>query len=244
MIPMNLDLETRSTCNRTCPTCMRNSHPDKEAVSPWFAPNYLPEHIIYDAIEQMFGVPEFGKTVCLNYYNEPLMDERIPHICREIKLKFPQLNELYFHSNGDLLKEETAKELDGVPDRIVFTLYMDDPVKSKRAEWIKSLFNKTNIVLITNSVHVPTHYSPGYPVKEMAEKHRMNTCLEPSMRVVINHRRQYMLCCDDLIGNFDLGTFPETSIAEHMVRRREIQADLKVPGGRLKYKHCEACPRT
>ena len=243
MILFNLDFETTSTCNRVCPTCIRNSHPNREIAVPWFTPNYLPEEVIYGAIEEAQKMPLFGGTVCLNHYNEPLTDERITNIAKTIKEKF-DLKELYMHTNGDLMTEATAQELDGSLDRIVVTFYMGNPVKAKRNLWVKSLFKKTEVVTITNSVHVPTHYSPEYPVRELAEKHKMHTCLEPSMRIVINHRCQYLLCCDDFNGNFGLGTYPEISLADHWEQKMKIQDDLLSPGGRLKYRHCETCPRT
>jgi|SRR3972149_864951 len=243
MILFNLDFETVSTCNRTCPTCIRNSHPDREIAAPWFAPNYLPEKVIYDAIAEAQEMPLFGGVVCLNHYNEPLTDERITDIAKTIKEKF-KLNELYLHTNGDFMTEEIAKNFDGVLDRIVVTFYMDNPIKEQRNLWVKSLFKKTNVVTITDSVHVPTHYSPGYPVKELAEKYKTRPCTEPSMRIVINHRRQYLLCCDDFNGNFGLGTYPEIHLADHWEQKMKIQDNLLVSGGRLKYHHCETCPRT
>jgi hypothetical protein len=65
------------------------------------------------------------------------------------------------------------------------------------------------------------------------------------MRVVINHRRQYLLCCDDVIGNFDLGTFPETSIKDYWFgeKHMEIMNNLKSIGGRLLHPYCATCPR-
>lgn len=47
-ILFNLDLETKSTCNRVCPTCLRNSHPDRVAVHPrciYGEPEPLPDWV-------------------------------------------------------------------------------------------------------------------------------------------------------------------------------------------------------
>ena len=52
MIEFNLDFETVSTCNRTCPPCLRNSHPDRELLASWFNPNYLDESVIYSAVQE------------------------------------------------------------------------------------------------------------------------------------------------------------------------------------------------
>ena len=238
-----LDFETISTCNRTCPTCIRNSHPDREALSSWFTPNYLGMETIKDALDQAVGLG-FKGGVCLSHYNEPLMDERIPEISSLVR-SYPQFYTVYFHTNGDYLTEEIAKDLDGRLDRIVFSLYMDEPKKTERKGWIQSLFHKTKAEVITQSDHIATHFSPSFDVEALAEQNRMKDCKEPQIRVVINHRRQYLLCCDDVIGNFDLGTFPETSIEKYWFgeKRMKIMNDLNVAGGRLKYAYCSTCPR-
>lgn len=242
MIKFNLDFETVSTCNRVCPTCLRNSHPDRELLSPWFSPNYLPADVIYSAIGEALNMELFSGTVCLNHYNEPFTDKRISDIAWHIKKNFP-LQSLYMHSNGDLVTDELAKEIDGSLDKIIFTLYMGEPVKSKRYEWLKSLFHETELVFILDPVHVPTHFSPAYPVAQMARDHIDHTCMEPSMRIVLNHQGKYLLCCDDLSGNFGLGTYPEISLQDHWSQKMKMQERLMQPGGRRDFSHCTICPR-
>lgn len=68
-----LDLETISTCNRTCPTCLRNSHPDREAMKSWFELRYLEVEIIEEALRQVRELGFVG-GVRLSHFNEPLMD--------------------------------------------------------------------------------------------------------------------------------------------------------------------------
>jgi len=238
-----LDLETVSTCNRTCPTCIRNSHPDREALSPWFELNLLPVEIIEEALDQCADLG-FTGGVCLSHYNEPLMDRRLPEIAELVK-SYGKFSPVFLNTNGDFINEERAEELDGKLDKIIVTLYMDEPVKTYRKNWIKTLFKYTHPEIITMSDHIPTHFSPKFDVEALAEKHRNKPCSEPQMHVIINHRREYLLCCDDVIGNFDLGTFPETSIRDYWFgeKNMEIMNNLKNTGGRLKYSYCSTCPR-
>jgi len=238
----NLDFETSSTCNRACPTCLRNSHPDRDALQSWFESSFLSDSVIFQALDEAAEHPDFSWTTCLSFYNEPLMDKRIAEITQKIKRYYPDMF-VYFHTNGDYLHEEIVETLDGVLDRLVVTLYQDEPKKSERATWVHTLFSKTVVDVITQSAHIPTHFSPAYDVKALAEKHVNHTCLEPSRRIVINHRRQFLLCCDDLIGEFDLGTFPEKSIEEHWEEKKKIQSKLSVNGGRKWHPYCVSCPR-
>jgi len=238
-----IDFETISTCNRTCPTCIRNSHPEREKVQSFFELNLLPTKIVRLALDQC---AELGFTggVCLSHYNEPLMDNRIADIAILAK-SYGQFKPIFLNTNGDFLTEELAQSLDGVLDKIIVSLYMDEPKKSERGNWIKTLFNHTEPVIITMSDHIATHFSPAFDVEELAKQHIDNPCGEPATRVIINHRQQYLACCDDVVGNFDMGTFPETSIHDHWFggKRQSMIINLREKGGRRKYEYCSSCPR-
>ena len=239
-----LDLETCSMCNRACPTCIRNSHPNRAKIWSWFEPNLLPMEVIKEALDQCVRMG-FDGGVCLSHYNEPLMDNRIAEIAELVK-SYNNFKPIFLNTNGDFLTEELAQSLDGVLDRILVSLYMDEPIKSERARWVESLFKKTEAIPLTMSKHIATHFSPAFDVKSLSEMRREHPCTESRIRVIINHRQQFLLCCDDVVGNFDLGTFPETSIKDYWFgeKHSQIVNDLKVRGGRHKHKYCHACPRT
>jgi len=151
----------------------------------------------------------------------------------------------YINTDGDYIIPELAERLDGAFEEIIVSLYMKEPIKSQRAEWIPTLFNKTKIEIITKSDHIPSHFSPKFDVKGLADKYRDNPCVEPAMRCIINHRRQFTLCCEDVIGNFDLGTLPETSIEDYWFgKRATIQETLEKSGGRRWHSYCASCPKS
>lgn len=236
-----LDLETVSSCNRACPTCLRNSHPNREAMQSWFEKKYLSVELIEEALIQ---VKEMGFTggVRLSHFNEPTMDERLPDLAWLVRYYGYKP---YINTDGDFITEELAGKLDGAFEQIIVTLYMKDPVKSKRAAWLRTLFHRTELVINTDSRHIPSHFSPGFDVQALANQYRGNPCHEPAMRVIINHKGQFTLCCEDVIGNFDLGTFPETSIKDYWFgRRAEIQETLAVAGGRNWHPYCASCPKS
>jgi MoaA/NifB/PqqE/SkfB family radical SAM enzyme len=212
-------------------------------LQPWFEKNLLPTEIIEEALDE---VAEMGFTsgVCLSHYNEPLMDERIVYIANMVK-SYGLFKPIFLNTNGDFLTEELARALDGVLDRILVSLYMDEPKKSERARWIESIFHTTEAIPLTHSTHIATHFSPAFDVVSLAVNHRDNKCDEPKVRVVISHNRQFLLCCDDVVGNFDLGTFPETSIKDYWFgeKHTQIVRDLAERGGRRKHDYCASCPR-
>lgn len=236
-----LDLETISTCNRTCPTCIRNSHPDREAIKSWFELHYLEKGLIEEALWQVREMGFEGK-IRLSHFNEPLMDERLPDLARLVQ---SYGYKAYINTDGDFITPELAEKLDGVFEEIIVSLYMKEPIRTQRALWIPTLFKKTKMQMITQSDHIPSHFSPKFDVKGLAEKYVEHPCREPAMRCIINHRGRFTLCCEDVVGNFDLGTFPETSIKDYWFSRRaEIQEKLAETGGRHWHPYCEACPKS
>lgn len=236
-----LDIETISTCNRTCPTCIRNSHPDREAIKSWFELHYLEESVIEEALRQVREMGFEGR-VRLSHFNEPLMDERLPDLARLVK---SYGYEAHINTDGDFITPELAERLDGAFEEIIVSLYMKEPIKSQRAAWIPTLFKKTRVQMITQSDHIPSHFSPKFDVKALAEEYIEHPCVEPAMRCIINHKGQFTLCCEDVIGNFDLGTFPETSIENYWLgKRAKIQEGLAEVGGRHWHPYCEACPKS
>jgi organic radical activating enzyme len=236
-----LDLELSSSCNRTCPGCIRNSHPQRQKLKSWFKPNYMPIETIKEALEQCVKM-NFPGEVCLSHYNEPLMDERLPEIAA---LVHSYGFSTFLNTNGDFITPELAKKLDGHLDKIIVSLYMGEPVKSRRKKWIETLFHQTEMVVNTMSDHIATHFSPIFDVKSLAEQHLDNPCTDPRLHCIINHRGQYLLCCDDVIGNFDLGKFPDIGIEDYWFgeKHKTILENLISAGRRRLYDYCSTCPR-
>ncbi|MBN8478212.1 MAG: SPASM domain-containing protein [Burkholderiales bacterium] len=236
-----LEIETRSTCNRACAGCLRNSHPDRGAVSPWFEVNELPTATIIRLFDEAV-VLGFQGIVCLQHYNEPLQDARLPDLARAAKVR--GFAYVFTCTNGDFLDQERAAALDGVIDELQVALYMDEPQKTKREAWIRSLFAKTRLTF-TGGGFIPTHFSPLYPVEALARRNAGHPCHEPLRRMIVNHRGDMLFCCDDLIGHFELGSVHQHTIEElwYSDRHQDLVLTLQHEGGRSVHAHCLSCPR-
>jgi radical SAM protein with 4Fe4S-binding SPASM domain len=237
----HLEIETSSRCNRSCAACIRNSHPDREALRPWFEDALLPT----EAIERIFREARdlgFSGPVCLQHYNEPVLDERLAELGRKAKLL--GFSYVFTCTNGDLVTEAKAAELDGCFDEILVALYMAEPVKSRREAWLRSLFRQT-LLTFTGGGFIPTHFSPLYDVAALAAQHRALPCREPLRRMIVNHRGDMLLCCDDVIGHFELGNIRDHSLEELWFgeRHQSLVRALGEPGGRSAHPHCQSCPR-
>jgi len=236
-----LDIESISNCNRKCPNCLRNSHPDRAAMAERFENVILPTESITEAVRQAWELG-FRGTVILSHYNEPTMDDRLPmlvQIVREQGLK------CMLHTNGDFITEQLAKQLDPHLNEIRVSLYMDDPVKSTRRRMINGFFKRTKVEMLTGE-HIATHFAPDFPVRSLAEQHIDHNCLEPQMHCIISYEGKYLLCCEDVIGNYDLGRFPEVSLEDYWFgdKHSHIVETLERVSGRRQFSYCSTCPRT
>ena len=215
----SLEIETSSLCNRVCPTCIRNSHPNRNAIKPWFEFHLMPMEIIKEALDQCVKF-DYKGSVCLSHYNEPLMDKRIIDIARLVK----SYDRFFIHlcTNGDLLTRKMASQLDGILNKITIAMY-----EKRGSRLFEKLFAKTKVSI--KGEHIKTHFTEGIEKTVKCKLHRL----------IINHRRQYLLCCEDVIGNFNLGTFPEISLQDFWFGENRFRTIRK----RRQNFYCLMCPR-
>lgn len=236
-----VELETASMCNRRCKLCIRQSHPDQEAMQPWHEHNLMPMETIHAVFAELGGMG-FRGIINLSHFNEPLMDKRMPRIVADCKRMVPHSAVTLF-SNGDPLTADLAHMLNGVLDQAVFALYDTDPVaKAERQEQIEKMFPAT-LTRFTNGIHYLTHWQiESY---KTAVDHIEEPCSEPMSRLILNHRGEMMLCCEDLPGHFNLGSFPEKSLVELWNSHDHIAICETLAhsfSGRRFYPLCRSCP--
>jgi MoaA/NifB/PqqE/SkfB family radical SAM enzyme len=238
-----LEIETCSSCNRTCASCLRNSYPDRSKVADWFTPNFMDQALVEKILRDAHAM-DFRGSVCLQHYNEPLMDDRIAGFGR-FALALGGFHEVFISTNADYITAERAADLDGAFTHLVIALYMDEPQKTEREQWLRSMFTRTKL-RFTGGGHIPTHFSPDFDVAALAQAQVDDPCALPLRRLILNHRGDMLLCCEDLVGHFGLGNVRTQSVRElwHSERHRAIVKDLLVPGGRRGYAYCESCPRS
>lgn len=234
---LSVHLETSSMCNRVCPTCIRNSTPDRDSVADWFNESYLP----METIEELFRQLGRGRFICslyLSFYNEPLLDSRILDIATMAKAYGKQRIRVALVTNGDFLTPELASKLDDVLTWIEISIYKNGRRRIHRSTvYFESLFKKARVV--TRSKHIVSHYNSACVLTDET------LCSQHLNRLVINHKGEYILCCEEMIPHFGLGKFPDTSIIDYYwgEKRSAVIQDLHVDGKRQLYPYCKICPR-
>jgi radical SAM protein with 4Fe4S-binding SPASM domain len=201
------------------------------------------------------------QTVVLSHYNEPLEDPRLASIA--LMAKSYGFQRVWAATNMDLMTPERAAELDGKFDQLFVALYptADFPYKrlgsllagpedaQERAAWLRSLFHRTHLDVrppeADGGMHIPSHFSPIHPIEELAEKYSTYPCHEPVNRMIVNHRGDMLMCCQDVVGHFELGSVHNQSVKElwYSERHQAYVRALSKPGGRFVHDHCVTCPQ-
>ena len=239
-----LEVETRSTCNRVCRGCLRNSHPDKEVVSAWHETHEMSVDTFYEIFRRARELG-FSGNVCLSHYNEPMQDTRLADLASLVKGMGFQY--VFACTNADYINAEIASRLDEFFDMLYVALYVwrSQPLNLEEHEnWLRSKFKKTKLNFVSTD-HMATHFSPLFPVEELAAANIDKPCMEPAKRTIINHKCEMLMCCDDLVGNFGLGNIHDSSLEElwYGEKHQEAIFALAQPGGRRKFDYCKTCPR-
>ena len=229
-----LSIETSSYCNRRCTTCLRQLYPDRDKVKPWFTQNLFPDYMVYDILDQAY---EMGhrRTICFNFYNEPMLDKRLPDFGRyAMKLGFSRV---MFASNGDYLDEAMAQRLDGCFHFFNISPYDDN--SPERLKVIQGWLKETG-VRFTNGLHFQVHcFSGDDPyLKELADRR----CHNAARNAVINHRGDFLICCQELVPHFDLGNIYDTPLKELWTAKLPLNRTL-LRQGRRGYPYCATCYR-
>jgi radical SAM protein with 4Fe4S-binding SPASM domain len=107
------------------------------------------------------------------------------------------------------------------------------------------MFHQTEIAF-TGGGHMATHYSPFPWLNDAIVARRQEPCLyDAQERLIIYHRGEMLMCCDDIGGEFNLGNINDSTLADlwWSERHQEIVTTLATAGGRAKYPFCWDCPR-
>ena len=230
-----LNIETQSDCNRRCETCMRQNWPMPERLER----HQMPTELVFSLIDQAEEMG-FSNRVCLQHFNEPLLDERIAEFGRYAKGRFSQV---WLNTNGDTLTEGLASELDGSFDHLHVALYGSN--KLQRSVKYREWFKKT-LITFSGGEHLVTHNSPDARLDILITSARGKPCgYESQARCIIGYDGKMMLCCDDIAASFDLGNARAVSLSELWFgdTHREVLEVLSHPGGRENYELCRNCPR-
>jgi radical SAM protein with 4Fe4S-binding SPASM domain len=229
-----LEFETASYCQRKCPDCVRNSHPNRLEADSWTeTPSEMPLRVIHKILNQAVDLG-FTGAVNLSFYNEPFEDPRIYDIARYAKsLKMFNCIRACTHYDIAGMGPIDAARIDECFDYLMIS----------RVRPETNGFIKHTVLDYNGDNHMTTHYNKSGMGHVLANAGL--SCGLCNCAMLINHKGDACLCFEDLIGEFNLGNIHNTGLKELWFgeKRTKIVESLRTPGNRALYPYCRTCPR-
>lgn len=227
-----VDVETNTDCNRKCRICPRSINP---------RPHALMDDSTYDNLLRQLAEINFRGRLAPVFYNEPLLDKRLPKLMHTAKQKLPNIT-LMLYTNGSLLNQKNIEELvDAGTDMIIVSQYIQnlekDDFRGKMSGLPKELRKKVRYRILNDEQKLSTRAGTVH-VKNPYNKKR---CFEPSGNIVLDYKGNVILCCNDYYTQHIFGNINDTHILEIWNNKQfsDVRRDLR--NGRFEYELCIKC---
>lgn len=227
-----VDIETSTDCNRACRICPRHNEP---------RPKALMSEEVYNMLLEQLNDMQFNGRISPVFYNEPLLDRRLPEMMRQAKESLPRTT-IMLYTNGSLLNEQNISELveSGV-DVIIVSQYIQnlsrDDIRQTLIILPKNLKRKIRYRIMNDDM-VLSNRGGLVDVKNPAKK---THCYVASTNVTLDYQGNVVLCCNDYYTGHVFGNITQNNILDiwNDSSYKKIRKELR--NGNFEYELCQKC---
>lgn len=230
----HVEIETNTGCNRKCRICPRSAY---EREAGWMSDE------LYTRILGQLADMGFRGRLSPVFYNEPLLDPRLPRLMREARAALPRSTLVVF-TNGSLLTRENVRELlDAGVDTLLVSQY-EGNLRADEASYAEataglSPAERRRIRYRTLGDDDPLSTSGGLiAVRKPVTRSR---CMQASSSCVIDYQGNVVLCCNDYEVEHTFGNVGETPLLDiwNQPRFKTLRRELR--HGRFELDICKSC---
>lgn len=231
-----VELETFTPCNRKCSYCPNSTN------------KRLPHYLSMETIEKIVSDLKqmgFSGQFSFQFYNEPLLDKRMPEIVELVRVKLPKAF-LLMYTNGDYLTYKYFRLLiDKGIDKFLVTRH-EQSINKHNLSWRFSLKEKEKQYLFYQSYRNPeifyTNRGGILPHIEEINSPLTVPCALPSTSMTITAKGNVVLCFEDYHESQIMGNVMKSSIQEiwYGEKFRQVRR-LLIDGDRTCTSICRKC---
>ena len=187
-----VDIETSTACNRKCSYCPNADH-DNASIEN----SSLMDEGVFTKIVTDLGAEKYEWEICLQRYNEPLMDKRIPRLV-SIASKAAPLATIAIYSNGDYLNVDLYKQLlEAWLGKFTITQHWPRPSQGLLDVIAYREGNPDKIAFKCKKMdHTRKFYNRWWGIKLWPDQPQNFFCKTLDC-VTINSKGNVILCCND-----------------------------------------------
>jgi len=232
-----VDIETITHCNRRCSYC-----PNSLYDMGLYKNKKLMDKALFKKIIDELAEIDFNGRIAPHFYGEPLLDNRLADLIDYIREKLPKSKVIIF-TNGDYLTVSLFEKLVGKGVNL-FVVTQHGPEMPKN---MKLLFD----YLKNNPQKKEYIYYERYTKK--TPMHNMECLVKPEVYyskprckqaynpLVINHKGDVILCCNDFHSSFVFGNVKEEKLINIWKSERYKQIRKELKKGVYRLNICKKC---
>jgi radical SAM protein with 4Fe4S-binding SPASM domain len=224
-------IETQSACNRRCWHCPVAYYPRKKVI--------MSEAVFHRIIDQL-AERNYKGEIGLFWYNEPLLDKRLPQFIQYAHKKCPE-SYIYIASNGDLLDMDLFRTLIEAGLSYIHILYYDGDLKRHLRELLNSVDDSEKKHLhIAKSSYICNR--AGALKERQIQKSLKQKCSRSEYQITVNAEGKVLLCCMDYFEKETIGDITKENIFDIWIKDRfqKIRKELR-KGNRQNIDICSKC---
>ncbi len=227
-----LDVETNTDCNRTCKICPCS-------LSPRPCGHMKMEQ--YETLLEQLSEMNFRGRLSPVFYNEPLLDERLPDLMRIAKAVLPEAR-LTLYTNGSLLTGGLVTTLlDSGLDGFMISQYEEnlprDDLSGLFSELPPSIKKKIRYRVLSDDLPLSTRGG----LVEVRRPIRKRFCFQASTDAIIDYQGNVVLCCNDFNTEYIFGNIEDRHILDIWNRPEFKKVRKQLRRGDFREEICKAC---
>ena len=222
-------IEISTSCNRTCYYC-----PNSLEETPV---DFMAQETFNKIIKQLEAI-KFSGVVYYHFYNEPLLDKRLPNLIRYVKKHLPScINRVV--SNGDFLSVELADDLisAGVVD---FAITIHDLDGEKLLRKLEPVIKKYPGYFMIDSLHGKALSNRGGAI-EVETLDKKDTCTDPLELLQFDYKGNVLLCCNDYYRKHPFGNLAHDTLYDIWRGKEFSELRRELRNGIASLEICRIC---
>jgi GTP 3',8-cyclase len=222
-------IEISTDCNRTCNYC-----PNVLEGTPT---EFMSEDIFNKVIKDLQSI-KYSGVINYHFYNEPLLDKRLPEFIRYVRKHLPHCVNRVF-SNGDFLTLDLADELidAGVSD---LNITIHDYNGEKLLKKLSPVIGKYPGYVSITSLHSKPLLNRGGAI-EVDLLDEKDTCVDPLGVLQVDYKGNVLLCCNDYYRKHSFGNITNKKIMQIWQGDEFSRLRQELRRGIAKLEICRVC---
>ena len=234
--PWSVALETSGSCNRKCSYC---------PVSLNERSGEMPRDLFEKVIDDLARIG-FKRTLSFHFYNEPLLDKRLPDLVAYARKRLPD-SVLDIFTNGDYLTPAWIKSLLDAGIKVI-RVSLHSPNSERHVRKVLEEVDERSRGKVVWQSYWDREATGGFlynriemseSLPQIAPRVARGTGCSLVNSLAINYEGETALCCNDFFADNGHGNVAELSVGDLWRRSRPVRKRIYL--GYFEKEICQAC---